>query len=443
MEHQVITRVVLLGGGYVTVWAYRSLVKILGKQIGSGQVLITVVCPNECHAFHGWTAESLTDIIQEQNRMSPLSEILSKAQIIKGKAVKIIAANNTVFIRNSNGSSQLIQYDHLLLGMGSFDSEDIEGLKEYGYQVKSDEAFNRTKQTIKLLVKQAAVVPPHIAKKLLTITIAGGGFTGVELATNIAEYINILKNQHPSLQKINPVIHLINRGPTILNVLQPKFQRIIRYTEKVMQQYNIEVIINNEITKVTDEGAFLCDRFIQSSMVISTIGQSRMELIGTEKMERDNLKRTYTNAYLQIKNHSNIWGGGDCSHVTHYKTGEACPANALWAIKHGEFAGRNIGLFIKNQPLKVFNYEGLGQCASLGIGKGIGELYGLQFTGWTAWIMRWFFFNYFMPSRNVMFNAVGDWMFLLFRRKRKGLYTEKNKINSKYLQTVGSLHQPV
>lgn len=440
MEQQVITRIVLLGGGYVTVWAYRALVKILQNEIHRGQVVITVVCPNECHAFHGWTAESLTDIIQEQNRMSPLSEILPKAHIIKGKAVKINAADNTVFIRNSTGASQLIKYDHLLLGMGSFDSENVEGLKEYGYQVKSDEAFNRTKQTIKRLVNQAALLSPDLAKKLLTFTIAGGGFTGVELATNIAEYINILKKQHPSLQKINPIIHLINRGPTILNVLQPKFQRIIRYTEKVMQQYNIEIINNSEVTKVTDEGAFLCDRFIQSSMVISTIGQSRIELMGTETMERDNLKRTYTNAYLQIRNHSNIWGGGDCCHVTHYKTSEACPSNALWAIKHGAYAGKNIALFIKGQPLKPFNYNGLGQCASLGIGKGIGELYGLQFTGWLAWVMRWFFFNYFMPSRNVMFSAVGDWMFLLFRRKRRGLYTKTNKINSKYLQPVGSLH---
>jgi NADH dehydrogenase len=442
MKHPVITRIVLLGGGYVTVWAYRSLVKSLRKQIDCGQVLITVVCPNEYHAFHGWTAESLTDIIQEQNRMSPLSEILSRAHIIKGKAVKIIAADNTVFIRNSNGSSQLIQYDHLLLGMGSFDSEDVEGLKEYGYQVKSDEAFSRTKQTMKSLVKQAALAPPDIAKKLLTFTIAGGGFTGVELATNIAEYINILRNQHRDLQKIKPVIQLINSGPTILNVLQSKFQRIIRYTQKILQQYNIEVINNNKIKEVTDEGAFLCDRYIHSSMVISTIGQSRMVLKGTENMQRDNLKRIYTNEYLQI-NDSNIWGGGDICHVAHYKTGEACPSNALWAIKHGEYVGRNIALFIKGQPLKAFDYRGLGQCASLGIGKGIGELYGLQFTGWVAWIMRWFFFNYFMPSRNVMFNAVGDWMFLLFRRKRKGLYTEKNKINSKYLQTVGRLHQPV
>ncbi|MDQ3682462.1 MAG: FAD-dependent oxidoreductase, partial [Bacteroidota bacterium] len=254
-----------------------------------------------------------------------------------------------------------------------------------------------------------------------------------------AEYINILKRHYVSLQKIDPVIQLVNSCPTILNVLQPKFQRIIRYTEKVMKQYNIEVINNNKISKVTDEGAFLNDGYLQSSMVISTIGQSRMVLKGTENMQRDNLKRIYTNAYLQINN-SNIWGGGDICHVAHYKTGKACPSNALWAIKHGEYVGRNIALFIKSQPLKPFDYGGLGQCASLGIGKGIGELYGLQFTGWLAWIMRWFFFNYFMPSRTVMFNAISDWMFLLFRRKRKGLYIEKNKINFRYLQTTESLH---
>ncbi len=153
---QNIIRIVILGGGYVTVWAYRSLVKSLRKQIDRGQVLITVVCPNECHAFHGWTAESLTDIIKDENRMSPLSKILSKANIIKGKAEEIIAANNTVLIRHSNGSSQIIQYHHLLLGMGSFDSEGVEGLKRYGYQVKADEAFSRTKKTIKLLVKEAS-----------------------------------------------------------------------------------------------------------------------------------------------------------------------------------------------------------------------------------------------------------------------------------------------
>jgi NADH dehydrogenase len=156
-------------------------------------------------------------------------------------------------------------------------------------------------------------------------------------------------------------------------------------------------------------------------MVISTIGQSRCILRGTENMQRDSLNRIQTNSYLQIQNYSNIWGGGDACNVMHYKSGEPCPSNALWAMKHGEHVGRNIALSIKRKALKPFKYNGLGQCASLGVGKGIGEMYGVQFTGLVAWIMRWIFFNYFMPSRTTMLREINDWMFLLIHSKRRGL----------------------
>lgn len=74
-----------------------------------------------------------------------------------------------------------------------------------------------------------------------------------------------------------------------------------------------------------------------------------------------------------------------------------------------------------DKNLRRFSYLGLWQSASLGLWKGITELYGIAFTGWLGWMMRWFFFHYFMPSRRVMFNCVGDWMHLLFKGQRKGL----------------------
>ena len=414
--------IVLLGGGYVSVWAYRSLLKNLRNEIAGGHVKITVVCPEEYHCFHGWTAESLTCIIQDENRLSPLSKIFSKAELVQGKVEEINSGNNTIYIKLSDGSRRAICYDNLLLGIGSFDSEDVEGIKEYGYQVKCKDAFDRTKQKIQSLVKQAAQTDSLNARRLLSFAIAGGGFTGVELAANIAEFVNILKKEHPSLKNIKPVIRLIISGEKVLEVLQAHFDRLINYTEKTLQQYGVQIINNNKIVKVTQHGAFLSDgTFIQSSMIVSTIGQSRIILKGTEAMPRDGVKRLFTNEYLQIKNHSNIWGGGDACNVTHFRTMEPCPANALWAIKHGEYAGRNIALSIKKQPLNSFNDKGLGQCASLGIGKGTGELHGMQFSGWTAWILRFFFFNYFMPSNRVMLNEIKDWMYLLVWRKRKGL----------------------
>ena len=71
------------------------------------------------------------------------------------------------------------------------------------------------------------------------------------------------------------------------------------------------------------------------------------------------------------------------------------------------------------------------RAASLGIGKGIGELYGIQFTGWLAWILRLLVFNYFMPSRKVMFNEIKDWLLLLITRRRQGRIVNLEKQSEK------------
>ena len=425
-------KIVLLGGGYVAVWAYRSLFKKLRREIADGRVEIIVVCPEQYHFFHGWTAESLTGIIQDQNRMSPLSEIFTNARHILGKAIEINADSNLVYVKTNCGQVQELHYDQLLLSIGSFDNNNVEGLTDFGYQVKSHQALLSTKQMIEQIVKSASEAKMSVAQRLLSFTVAGGGFTGVELAANIAEFIVVLKKEYPSLEKVKPAIRLVNSSQRILNELQPRFEKMISYAEAEMKKYGVEILNGKKITKVTKEGAFLNDgSFIESTMVISTIGQYRMVLKGTEEMERDKMNRLYTNRYLQIGGHENIWGGGDACHVISCKTMTASPANALWAIKHGECVGKNIAHAVKGRPFQNFSFRGLGKTASLGIGKGIGELYGIQFTGWLAWILRLLVFNYFMPSRKVMFNEIKDWLLLLITRRRQGRIVNLEKQSEK------------
>lgn len=413
----------MLGGGYVSVWAYRSIVRRLRAQLADGRVAITIVCPLEHHYFHGWTAETLTGILREEGQESPLSEILPQAHLLRGQAVAVDTATNTVAVELADGSRQSLGYDHLLLGIGSTDSSAVAGTREWGYQIKARDAFQRTQQAIQNLVRQAATESAEVARRTLTFTVAGGGFTGVELATNLVEYVGVLKKQYPSLWFVQPRVRLVHSGDRVLSALQPDYGRLIAYAERTMAEYGIEIIANRRIVRVTPNGAFLDDdTFLPSRMVISTVGQSRIRLSGTESMARDAMERVITNTYQQIPGHPNVWGGGDACHVKFRQTEEPCPANALWAIKHGEYVGRNIARAIKGQALRPFTYPGLGQAASLGLGKGIAELYGIPFTGALAWVMRWFFFLYFMPSRRRMVGALSDWLFLLFRRQRKGLW---------------------
>jgi NADH dehydrogenase len=433
-----IINVVLLGGGYASIWAYRSLLHGMGHEISFGKVRVTVVCPDEHHFFHGWTAESIGCIIQDKNRMSPLVELFPKARLIRGAADEINYAENQVHLKLQDGSEISIAYDHLLIGIGAVDSEKIDGLKDFGYQVKSHAAFLRSKHEIQSLVEQAALKNGEEAKRLLRFTVAGSGFSGVELVTNIAEFLRVLKNEFPSLRDITPLVRLVSSNSKILNELDPGLNRMRRYAERIMVQYGIEAIYNEKIIKITPEGAWLSDgRILESSMVISATGQSRISLKGTEDMKKDHLCRLRTNGYLQIQNYPNIWGGGDACSVPHCKTGKPCPSNALWAIKQGRHVGMNISRAIKDRPLKTFTYKGLGQCASLGIGKGIGELYGVEFTGWLAWITRWLFFNYFMPSRKVMFYEIMDWVHLFFLGKRKCL-PEPGKFTGKVCWITGA-----
>ena len=425
-----ITNIVLLGGGYASIWAYRSIVKGLDYELLFGEVRITVVCPEEHHFFHGWTAESLGGILRDKSRMTPLADLFPKAELVRGAADAIDPDGRQVYVRLNDGSSMSLHYDHLLIGVGAFDSEKIEGVKEFGYQVKSHAAFLRTRDDIRTLVDQASVAVKDEARKLLQFTVAGSGFAGVELVTNIAELVGVLKSKYRSLRDVAPVIRLVSSKTRILDELDPGLTQMRRYAEKTMQRYGIDVIYDSKITRITLDGAWLSDgRMLESSMVISAISQSRMLLKGTEGMEKDRRDRLKTNECLQVPNYPGIWGSGDACCVPNRGAGQPCVSNALWAMRQGEHAGRNIARAVRGRAAGMFKYRGLGQCASLGIGKGMGELWGVEFTGWLAWIMRWFFFHYFMPSGKVRWNAIMDWARLLFTGQRVGLPVQGKFLN--------------
>ena len=420
-------QIVLVGGGYASIWAYRSIVNELLIEMMAGLVKIKVICPDDFHIFHGWTAESLTGIIGDQNRLSKLSDVFKYAVLVKGKVVQIDAHSNMIYVDMNNGSKMTIPYDQILFGTGSADSNSVEGLVKYAFRLKTEDDFLVTKMQILNLIRRAAETDRLSAQKILRFVIAGSGFTGVEIASNLAELIQVAKRQYPALLKVNPSIYLIKSKDDLLPGLQSGLDRMRNYSDKTLRNYGIEMLNRVKIIRVTELGAYLSDgSFIESEMVISTIGQSRVILDGTEKMERDPEKRILTNCFLQVKNQRGVWGAGDAVYVTHSKTMKPCPPNALWAIKQGEHAGKNMARAILNQPLKPFTYKGLGQCASLGIGKGIGELYGIQFTGWLAWIMRWFFFQHYMPSKKVMWHEISDWIYLIVSGKRKYFDTSHN-----------------
>jgi NADH dehydrogenase len=411
-------RIVILGGGYFAIHAYRSLQRRLKGQLRKRNVRITVIGQNSVHDFHGWTGEVLGGIISAPNRLSALREILPEARIITGEAVSVDLTGQTVAVRIV-GTTRIEQvaFDHLMIGTGSKDDlVTVPGLAEHGIPLKGPgEVLALRNHILRTLEQADAVTDNQLRERLLTFVIAGAGFAGVEMCAAIGEFLRRARDHYPVLRKYGCRMVLAHGGDDILPSLRPEFERMADYAAEQLTSYGVWIRRELRLTKVTADGAFFDDgSSVSTATVVSTIGQRRTVLPGTELFARSEDNRIVADAELRVEGWPNVWVGGDVAYHVHPRTGEPCPPNALWAIKHGEHAGLNVARTLLGEPLRPFTYPGLGQAASLGIGKGITELYGMQFTGWLAWAMRIALFEYFMPSRKQAVRVALEWLTLPF-----------------------------
>ena len=378
-----VTEVVVLGGGYTGVWAARAVARAIAFGAISG-VRVRLVSAAPDHSFHGWTAEVITGHVRPQRARVPLAELLPGVELVHGRVTSVDPERRTVRVDTAEGVRHLC-YDELVVGVGSRDSVDgVPGLAEHGWSLKSPDGLAALRVHLGDLTPGATVV------------VAGGGLTGVEAATAIAQRL-------PTARVV-----LAHAGPVPLPMLRPRFERMARYATDQACAAGVELLPNARLARVTVDAAdFGAAGRVASATVISTIGQTPIALPGLDRFARVDSGRLRTDSCLRVAD--GIWAGGDAAAVPHPSGDGPCPANALWAIHHGKQLGLNVIRTVQGKQARPFRFPGLGQGASLGIGRGAAELYGVQLTGWTAWLARWVFFHWFMPSRRVALRTALEW----------------------------------
>jgi NADH dehydrogenase len=402
--------VLLLGGGYVGVWAARRLAR------SGADVRVTLVSAAPCHSFHGWTAEVITGEVAAEHARVPLTALLPGVRLVRGQVTRIDAAARTVAVR-TDGSERLLSYDQLVVGVGSHDAVDrVPGLAEHGWTIKGDGALAELTAHLTEVVDAAAgSADPDERSSLLTAVVAGGGYAGTEAAAAISLRLRNAVAARPVLEDVRPRVVLLTSGAHLVPSLRPRFARVADYLEREAERAGVEIRRDSRLAAVEAGGARLADAGdIAAATVVSTIGQTPTAVPGTETWSRDAAGRLVTDRFLAVA--PGIWAGGDVAAVPHPSGTGSCPANALWAIYHGKHIGRNLARVLEGRGPTPFRFPGLGQAASIGVGRGAAELYGIPLTGWPAWLARWGFFHWFMPSRRVALAAAAGW----FRRSRQG-----------------------
>ena len=385
-------KVVILGGGFGGLAAARALYK---------SAEVTVVDRHNFQTFLPLLYQVSTAGLAADHVAYPIRGALRKTDIKfrMGSPISIDHKNKEVKL----DSSEVLNFDHLIVALGSVSADfGIPGVNEYALGMKT--------------VHEALTIRAEIMRRFedlcrfedetkLSISVIGGGPTGVEMAGAIAELIRgpLKSDQADAAANIN--ISLIEAGPRLLPPFAPSLSE---RTKKDLEKLGVKVMLNAAVKAIEHRKIILKDDSVLNSEI--TIWAAGVK--GSDAMAQLSLptigNRVAVEPTMQVQNYPNIWALGDIAGAVG-KDGKPLPMVAPVAIQQGKFIAKQIARLISNKPLTVFKYLDKGSMATIGRNKAIVQVRGLKIAGPIAWLIwLWLHLFYLLGGRNKI-GTMADW----------------------------------
>jgi NADH dehydrogenase len=375
-------RIVILGGGYSSVWCYRAIRRWMGASAA-----ITVIAPFTEQVFHGFTGEVLEGELTPELQASPLEECVPRAERIRGWATAVDSEARTVRVE-WEGETRVVEYDQLVVATGAHDrTEHVPGLTEHGWPLRFPGQVSALLQHLAWVDEQ---IPEDAedARRRTTIVVVGAGFAGTEVAAALGRRYGDTRR-----------VVLVSGSRTVVPVWQDQPWLQDRLARN-LKDAGVELIADMRVTSADEHGVLLADGTrIEAATVVASLGNAVPMIPGLERFqEADGLLAV--DDCLQVTD--GIWSAGDVAAVR--RRGDRVPKEALWAIRAGTTVGRNIARTARRAEPRRFGFRGLGTVAAFAPGHAVATLWGVPIPEVVGWLMRAAFFLWYVPSRRT---AVG------------------------------------
>ncbi|MEN9908770.1 MAG: hypothetical protein RLZZ540_1919 [Bacteroidota bacterium] len=379
--------IVIIGGGF----AGMNLAKELLNQDG---VHVTLVDKNNYNFFPPLIYQVATAYLEPSSISYPFRKFFAgkkNLQFRLGELVEVVPTENKVIL--SNGE---LQYDQLVFATGAETSYfGMENVKKNAIPMKTlNDAIVMRNTLLKNLEKAAITKDIRKRRKLLTIVVAGGGPTGVEISGMFAEMRkNILLKEYPELETTASNIYLVDGAPALLTPMSKESQED---TLKAITDLGVVVKLNNNVVDYVDDTVhFANGDTIQTKNLIWAAGVTAREFKGLPTESYGRGKRLTTDAFNKINGTDNIYAIGDtCIQFNDESFPHGHPQVAQVAIQQGINLAKNFKNAIQQKALVPFKYVDKGSMAIIGKNKAVVDLPKpkMHFKGFFAWVI-WLFIH--------------------------------------------------
>lgn len=372
-------KVVIVGGGFAGV----SLAKRLERALPAG-ASIELLSQENYITYNPLLPEVVGASLLPGHVVAPLRQMLRRTSVRMVRVDEIDLGEKLV--RYAGEGSGVTEFDHLVLACGqSANLAIVKGMAKYALPLKTlgDALFLRNRVILRL--EQAEQQPDPDARRWLTsFVVLGGGFSGVEVAGELVDFIRASRRYYPCLNEAEIRVILVHGTDRLLPELSAPLGR---FTYRSMIRNGVDIRLAARAVRVDDRAVYLDNGDILSAgTVICTIGTTPNSLIAELPLSK-NRGRLEVNADMSVPGQPGVWALGDCAAVVNDRDGKVCPPTAQFADRQGRQLAHNIALAIAGRPTQPFSYKPAGQLSAIGHNKAVAEVFGLRISGFVAWLM--------------------------------------------------------
>lgn len=384
--------ILIVGGGYAgfyTAWN-------LEKRLRDKQARITLVEPRPYMTYQPFLPEVLAGSVEARHVAVSLRSHLRRTTVIPGRVTSISHAEKHVLVEMPDGSSQRRDYDIIVVTAGAVSRVfPIDGISEHAIGLKTVEEAVAVRDQLLTAFEAAAALPPGPERRrLLTATVVGGGFSGVEAFGEMLALASSLLKSYPELRFSELSFHLVEANERILPEVTDEPGRWV--VEHLTQRGGI-VHLNTQLVSATGGEVRLStgERYASNILVWAAGNASNPVVASHTDLPIDARGLLITRPDLRIGTADRIiedaWAAGDNAAIpdlTSPIAGARTVPNAQHAVRQGRLLAKNIAAALRGELPREYAHHSLGVVATLGLGHGVFQYKGIVIKGLLAWLMH-------------------------------------------------------
>ncbi|MEY2698531.1 MAG: hypothetical protein RL720_487 [Actinomycetota bacterium] len=405
-------KILIVGAGYAGFYTAWKLEKLLRK----GEAEVTIVDPLPYMTYQPFLPEIAAGSIEPRHAVVGHRSHLKRTRIISGKVVGIDHKKKTATIVPNAGAQFAETYDHVIFTAGAVSRTfPIPGIADNAIGLKTIEEAVAIRDRLLSNFDKAAQLPAGPERdRLLTVTVVGGGFAGIEVLAELRSLASDLIKDYPELTFDDTHFHLIEAMGRIMPEVSLETSKWVlnNLAERGAQVHldtQLQSAENGVIQLSTGES-------FESDLIIWTAGVMANPMLRATDFPLDERGRLRVRADLRVEGDNGViegaWGAGDataCPDLSGGGVGGFCVPNAQHAVRQGKLMARNIAAVLRGEGPTDYFHKNLGAVAGLGLNIGVFQSGKIALKGYIAWLAHRGYHGLAMPSFERKFRVVGGW----------------------------------